>query len=141
MNPRIVESAKLLSRRDFARKTALAAAGAAIAPNALRAAPEMVVNVASVDVQSPPTTPLSTEDQAQVDARVSAILRNYGERLSLEQKDEIRRLSTELQKPLIRMRAYPLDNSSQPATVLKLVSDAKPAPVMPLRRGVPHDAQ
>jgi hypothetical protein len=30
---------------------------------------------------------------------------------------------------MIRLRAYPLVNSSQPATVLKLVADAKPAPV------------
>lgn len=142
MNRRIVESAALLSRRDFARKAAIAAAGAAIAPNSLRAAPETVGNLANLAVQSPPSSPFSAEDQAQVDARASAIFRKYGERLSLEQKDEIRRLSTELQKPLIRLRAYPLVNSSQPATVLKLVSDAKSAPATPRRRGVKaHDAQ
>ncbi|HEY4742837.1 MAG TPA: hypothetical protein VIH76_19735 [Candidatus Acidoferrales bacterium] len=142
MNPRIGESAGLLSRRDFALKAALAAAGAAIAPTALGAAPGLLTDLANLEAQSPPSTPLSAEDQAQVEARASAILRKYGERLSLEQKDEIRRLSTELQKPLIRLRAYPLDNSSQPATVLKLVSDAKPAPAKPSRRGVkPHDAQ
>ena len=142
MNPRIGESAGLLSRRDFALKAALAAAGAAIAPNVLRATPEMAVNPANLQVQAPPSTPFSAEDQAQADARVSAILRKYGERLSLEQKDEIRRLSTELQKPIIRLRAYPLNNGNQPATVLKLVSEVKPAPAKPPRRGVkPHDAQ
>ena len=72
-------------------------------------------------------------DRAQGDARVSAILRKYGERLSPEQKDEIRRLSTELQKPMIRLRDYPLVNSSQPATVLKLVAEAKPALAKPRR--------
>ena len=129
MDRRWVEKTGLLSRRDFARKAALAAASAAIAPAALRAAPGIPGEFANVEGQAPPSTPLSAEDQYQVDARVSAILRKYGERLSPEQKDEIRRLSTELQKPMIRLRAYPLVNSSQPATVLKLVADAKPAPV------------
>ena len=133
MDRRSVEKRGLLSRRDFTRKAALAAAGAAIAPAALRAAPGIPGEFANVEGQAPPSTPLSAEDQYQVDARVSAILRKYGERLSPEQKDEIRRLSTELQKPMIRLRAYPLVNSSQPATVLKLVADAKPAPVKPRR--------
>jgi len=123
----------LLSRRDFARKAALAAASAAIAPAALRAAPGISGDLANSEGQAPPSTPLSAEDQSQADARVSAILRKYGERLSPEQKDEIRRLSTELQKPMIRLRAYPLVNSSQPATVLKLVAEAKPAPAKPRR--------
>jgi len=133
MDRRSVEKRGLLSRRDFTRKAALAAAGAAIAPAALRAAPGILRDLTDVEGQAPPSTPLSAEDQAQADARVSAILRKYGERLSPEQRDEIRRLSTELQKPMIRLRAYPLVNSSQPATVLKLVADAKPAPVKPRR--------
>ena len=133
MDRRSVEKTGLLSRRDFARKAALAAASAAIAPAALRAAPGISGDLANSKGQAPPSTPLSAEDQAQADARVSAILRKYGERLSPEQKDEIRRLSTELQKPMIRLRAYPLVNSSQPATVLKLVAEAKPAPAKPRR--------
>ncbi|MFZ0039114.1 MAG: hypothetical protein WAK91_16945 [Candidatus Acidiferrales bacterium] len=131
MDSRMDERKLLLSRRDFARKAALAAAGAAIVPAALRATPLAADDLPISEVQAPPATPLSAEDKAQVDARVSAILRKYGDRLSPEQKDEIRRLSTELQKPLIRLRAYPLGNSNQPATVLKLVSDAKPAPAKP----------
>ena len=110
-----------------------AAASAAIAPAALRAAPGISGDLANSEGQAPPSTPLSAEDQSQVDARVSAILRKYGERLSPEQKDEIRRLSTELQKPMIRLRSYPLVNGSQPATVLKLVADAKAAPARPRR--------
>jgi hypothetical protein len=133
MNRRSDDRTGLLSRRDFARKAALAAASAAIAPAALRAAPGISGDLANLEGQAPPSTPLSAEDQSQVDARVSAILRKYGERLSPEQKDEIRRLSTELQKPMIRLRAYPLVNSSQPATVLKLVAEAKLAPAKPRR--------
>jgi hypothetical protein len=133
MDRRSGEKTGLLSRRDFARKAALAAASAAIAPAALRAAPGISGDLANSEGQAPPSTPLSVEDQSQVDARVSAILRKYGERLSPEQKDEIRRLSTELQKPMIRLRSYPLVNGSQPATVLKLVADAKAAPARPRR--------
>jgi len=133
MDRRADDRTVLLSRRDFARRAALAAASAAIAPAALRAAPGISGDIANVEGQAPPSTPLSVEDQAQGDARVSAILRKYGERLSPEQKDEIRRLSTELQKPMIRLRDYPLVNSSQPATVLKLVAEAKPALAKPRR--------
>jgi hypothetical protein len=128
MDPETEGRKELLSRRDFARKAALAAASAAIAPAALRGSRATTGDLAILEGQAPPSTPLSAEDQAQVESRVAAILRKYGDRLSPDQKNEIHRLSVELQKPMTRLRAYPLGNGSQPATVLKVVSEAKPAP-------------
>jgi hypothetical protein len=128
MRKRSNENDSLLSRRDFARTAALAAASAAIAPIRLPAAPIEPGRRSDDPTQTPPQTSLSPADQAEVDARVAEILRKRGDRLSPDQKTEIRRLTTELQKSIVRLRAYPLGNSSQPATVLKIVSSKTPTP-------------
>jgi len=117
-----------LSRRAFARDAALAVASAAVVPATLERSPQSAAGRQNPGTQAPAVTPVTAEDQAQADERVAAILRKYGDRFSAEQKDEIRRLSLLLQKPLDRLRAFPLGNSDQPATVLKLVSSAKPTP-------------
>jgi hypothetical protein len=108
----------LLSRREFARKAALAAAAVAVVPASASPAASRFDEHASQISQAPSQTPLSPEDQAEVAARIAAILTKHGDQLSPEQKTDIRRLGTELQKPIVRLRAYPLENSSQPATVL-----------------------
>jgi hypothetical protein len=109
-----------ISRRDFARRAALAAASAACLPSQLLAEPAV----------APPAPPqqaeekLSPESQAEVDAKIQAIFRKYGSRFSDDQKTDIRRLVAEGQKPLDAMRKFPLDNSDQPANVLKLYPEA-----------------
>ena len=112
-----------ISRREFARRAVLAAATAAVLPGSL---------AATQDVPSPQTpqeqTPLSPQAQAEVELKIQAILRKYGDRLNDAQKADIRRLVTEGQKPLEAMRAYKLDNSDQPATVLKLYPELADAP-------------
>jgi len=65
-----------------------------------------------------------TEADAEIEAKVQAILRKYGERLTDEQKTEIRRLVAEGQKPLLKMRGFALDNADQPANVMKIYPDA-----------------
>jgi len=118
-----------ISRRDFARRAAIAAATAACLPGELLAVPP-----------APPPAPLqqaseklSPEIQAEVEAKIQAIFSRYGTRFSEAQKDDIRRLVTEGQKSLEAMRAFPLDNSDQPATVLKLYPDAAAARCSPSR--------
>jgi len=112
-----------ISRRDFARRAAFAAATAACLPRELLATP----------IAPPPALPqqenekLSPESQAEVEAKIQAIFSKYGSRFSDTQKADIRRLVTEGQKPLEVMRKFPLDNSDQPATVLKLYPDANAA--------------
>ena len=109
-----------ISRRDFARRAAIAAASAACLPAKLLAASPL---------PAPPLPQqagekLSPESQAEADAKIQALFRKYGERLSEAQKADVRRLLTEGQKPLELMRKYPLDNPDQPGNVLKLYPDA-----------------
>lgn len=120
----------LLSRREFARKAALAAAVTVVPAGASPAASRFDEHTGE-NSQAPSPTSLSSENQAEVDARIAAILRKHGDQLSPEQKTDIQRLAAELQKPIVRLRAYPLGNSSQPATVLKPVFDEKSASPKP----------
>ena len=117
-----------ISRRDFARRAALAAATVTALPRELFARPETTPPRA--EAPSPPAAlqageepKLSPESRAEIEARIEAIFRKYGPRLSEEQKAEIKRLARELQKPLEALRAYPLDNANEPATPLKLYPD------------------
>jgi hypothetical protein len=104
-----------ISRRDFARSAAMAAASAACLPSDLLAAPPAPARPGG-DAATP-------EAEAEVDAKVQAILRKYGERLSEAEKAEMRRLVIEGQKPLVRMRGFALDNADQPANVMKIYPD------------------
>lgn len=120
-----------ISRRDFARRAALAAASAACLPGEILARPlhaepattEPTSASASCATSAEQQTKLSPESQAEVEQKIQAILRTRGERLSEAQKAEIRRLVTEGQAPLEKMREFPLDNGDQPGNVLRLYPD------------------
>jgi hypothetical protein len=122
-----VERSSKVSRRDFARKAALTAATAAVLPSGVLSTPlepgGSLVPVASQ--AQPQEAKLAPESQAEADTTFRAILRRYGNRLSEEQKSDLRRLVSEAQKPLETMRAFPLDNADQPGNVLKLYPDPK----------------
>jgi hypothetical protein len=110
------KSVDRISRREFARGGALAAASAACLPGAL---------LQQASAQTPAKEPaLSTASQEEVDAKVAAILRQYGQLLTDPEKIDLRRLMTEGQKPIEQMRAFSLENSDQPGNVLKLFPDA-----------------
>jgi hypothetical protein len=109
-----------ISRRDFARRAAFAAATAACLPAELLSGSPLVAS----QPQQQPEEKLSPESQAEADAKIQAVFRKYGDRLSETQKADIRRLLTEGQKPLEAMRKFPLDNGDQPGNVLKLYPDA-----------------
>ncbi len=123
---------KLISRREFARNAMLAAASAAVLGAHGAAQTEGTVappNPAATSdgvrkdavSSSPPSKPLSPDDHAEVEARMSAILRRHGHRLSSEQKTDIERLLREGQPSLADFRAFPLINSDEPATVLHVL--------------------
>ncbi len=104
-----------VSRRDFARQVALAAATAAIVPASFLPAPG---NATEPPPQSDTASKtLSPEARAEVEEKYQAILREYGSRLNQEQKKDIHRLLIEGQPALEKLRAYPLENSNEPATV------------------------
>jgi hypothetical protein len=116
------ESGTAITRRAFARSAALAAATVAILPgNAFsqqQPAPAPAAPPPAADTNPPP--PLSPASQAEVEARVAGVLRQFGGRLSDGEKAEVRRLITLGQKSVEDLRAYPLDFSDEPATILKL---------------------
>jgi hypothetical protein len=111
-------------RRRFTLGAAATAAAALISPaEALQQAggagkpadtPEQKVHAAMAK--------LSPAAQAEVEAKVASIFRKYGSRLSDEQKVDIRRVMAENQEGLEKMRAFPLDNADQPATVFHVDS-------------------
>jgi hypothetical protein len=110
-----------LSRREFARRAALAAAGIA-------AGPSSAMGGSSNEPQSPPgpaqqapsDAALSPAAEAEVESKIQFILQKYGSRLNETQKTDIRRLVKEGQKPLEKLRAYALENSDAPELVLRL---------------------
>ncbi|HYL11224.1 MAG TPA: hypothetical protein VEU31_10835 [Candidatus Acidoferrales bacterium] len=127
---------KGVSRREFARRAVVAtAAVAALSETMLRelagASPELAHTG-----QESAASPLSPASQAEVETQVQTILRKYGSRLNDEQKADVRRLVAETQKRIDRLRAYALDNSDQPATVLKPLMErpARPASAAPAQK-------
>jgi hypothetical protein len=120
----------IISRREFARRAAMASAAASIAP----------ADVLKSDVtafppaqQPPDLAKLSPQSQAEVEARIQAIFTQYGSRFSEAQKTDIRRLCFVAQPPLDRLRAYAVENGDGPALYLKplLEREKKPAPAAP----------
>ncbi len=118
-----------LSRREFARGATVAAAAMAALPSSVLGAAALATphgaRLPLPPQQSPGEKPkLSAEALAEIEAKVGEIFRRYGERLSEEQKADIRRLVKEAQAPLESLRAYPLENSDEPATILHLAGSA-----------------
>jgi hypothetical protein len=122
------EKESAISRREFARRAAMVSAAASLAPgNLLRVEP---VPELPQPQQTPAARNLSPESQAEVDSRIQSILAQYGSRLSDAQKTDLRRLATEAQPPLDRLRAFTVENGDGPALYLRplIEREAKPAP-------------
>jgi hypothetical protein len=159
--PRAVDKPRAgITRREFARRAALASAPAIVAPTMVAAwspappsaaplpsqaspalasatvPPAQAVNTSAANAQTPNFPKLSPEGQAEVDARIQSILGQYGSRFSEEQKADIRRLCTFAQPPLDRLRAYHLENADGSALYLKpLVEREKKAAAPPAKPG------
>jgi streptogramin lyase len=108
-----------LSRREFARRAAVAATTALILPASLLAQETAAKPTSSIGQTPQPAAALSPELQAEGELKYQWIIQTYGKRLNEEQKQDLHRLVMEGQKPLAAFRAFPLENSDQPATVLK----------------------
>ena len=130
-----------ISRREFARRAALASAVATIAPAAAVAAgrPPVVPAIAqdpppaAAAQQNPmPNAPkLSVESQSEADARFQAILVLYGSRFSAEQKNDLHRLCAVVQPALDHIRAYKIENGDGPALYLKPQYEREKKPKVP----------
>jgi len=106
-----------ISRREFARRAAFVSAAASLAPANLLTSDSIA---APLTAQQPDnTSKLSPESQIEVDSRIQSIFAKYGSRLTAAQKADIRRLATEAQPPLERLRAFASDNGDGPGLYLK----------------------
>jgi len=138
-------SAKLgrISRREFARRAAIASAAASIAPAAALATPAAHAVPAAPPAQPPQAADmpkLSPEGHAEVEARVQSILSQYGSRFSDAQKTDLRRLCALAQPPLDRLRAYALENGDGPGLYLKPLLEREKNPLENTRVGKTPEA-
>jgi hypothetical protein len=118
-----------ISRREFARRAAFVSAAATLTPSNLLSAGSIA---APLPAQLPANAPkLSPEGQTEVDSRIQSVFAQYGSRLSDAQKADIRRLATEAQPPLERLRAFPAENGDGPGLYLKplIERERKPSPM------------
>src|ERR1700730_14161780 len=149
-----------LSRREFARRAALASALATVAPAAALTTttspqPNEPAPVAAADrrgrlsepsskvapeQQPADTAKLSPESRAEVEARIQTILGQYGTRFSDAQKSDLRRLCALAQPPPDRLRAYALDNGDAPALYLKPLVEREKNPLENTRVGKTPEA-
>jgi hypothetical protein len=118
----------LLGRRQFAvgavaaATTALIPKGNALTIDALAQAtgPAASLGPQSLEAKTQAAmAKLSASAQAEVEMKVASIFRKYGDRLSDEQKADIRRIMAEAQEGLEKMRAFKLENSDQPADAFR----------------------
>jgi len=114
-----------LGRREFAlgmaaaATTALIPKGNAVAIDALTQT-GVAGGDSSVEAKTKAAmAKLSASAQAEVEMKVASIFRKYGDRLSDEQKTDIRRIMAESQEGLEKMRAFKLENGDQPADAFR----------------------
>ena len=108
----------LLGRRQFTLGAAAAATAALINPGETLA--QTAGTLAELDQKTRAVMArLTPEGRAEAEAKVTNIFRKYGERLSEEQKADIRRVIAETQEGLDKMRSFPLENSDQPADAFR----------------------
>ncbi len=126
------DSAKGVSRRAFTRGVAIAAATAVVLPGrseAQQAPPPSSSAPVATPEKKPPEAPaeakkLSPAAQAELEAKFKRVMDTYGSRLSPDQKEEVQRQLSDQVKALETIRAAVVDNSVQPATVLKITGKA-----------------
>jgi hypothetical protein len=108
----------LLDRRQFALGAAAAVTTALIHPG--EALAQTSGSVGELDKKAQEAlAKLSPAARGEVEAKVADLFRKYGDRLSEEQKADIRRIMAESQEGLEKMRAFTLENGDQPADAFR----------------------
>ena len=112
-----------LSRRQFARGATLAALAATV-PVVLDAQQKEAPTAAAPPKPATPAAgghepQLSSAARAEAEANIQNLLRKYGDRLNDQQKAEVRKSILQGQESLEKLRAFPLDNADEPATIFR----------------------
>jgi hypothetical protein len=114
---------QVISRRQFARRAALLSASVTVVPA------EAFLPATSSALTQQSSTQLSPESQLEADSRYQQVLSLYGNRLDDTQKANIKKMCTDLQPMLERIRKFDLQNGNSPALYLKpLVEREKKSP-------------
>jgi hypothetical protein len=103
-----------LSRREFTRGAAMAAATAVVPKPSL--GDEHSRDSGEAQTASSQAAQLTPDSEAQV----QVILTRYGKRLSDGQKADLRRLVAQAQKASATLRSFPLENSDEPAMIFHI---------------------
>ena len=110
-----------ISRRQFGRDAAIAAAATLTAPSLLVST---AAEAARPQEKKPePLEGLTPEQTAEVDARLDNILRKYGTRFNDDQKARLRRILAQNERMMAPVRAFSLQNGDPPASVLRISFD------------------
>jgi hypothetical protein len=107
-----------ISRRQFGRNAAIAAAATLTAPTLL-AKTTAAPGVSRPQEKPEPLEGLTPEQTAEVDARLANILRKYGNRFNDDQKARLRRILAQNQRLMAPVRAFSVQNGDPPASVLR----------------------
>lgn len=117
-----------ISRRKFGLEAAIGAAAAAtlsLSPPRLPTARRDLDNISPAippSEQESTAAKLTPEQSRDVEAKLANIIRNYGERLSEEQRKHLRKILAYNQTLLAPIRAFSLHNGDPPVIPLKLSS-------------------
>lgn len=119
-----------ISRRDFGWRAAIAAA-ITLSPRTLLGSNRNSNQESKPGDKAPDQAggSLTPEQSQEVEDRLANIVRKYGNRLSGEQRQHLRRILTYNERMLASIRTFSLQNGDPPASVLKLplLSQARPA--------------
>ena len=122
------DPARGVSRRAFTRGVAIAAAGTVVLPGfseGQQVPPPSGAAPVTTSEKKPPEAAsaekkLLPAEEAELEAKFNRIVNVYGSRLAPEQKEEVRRQLGDQVKAVESIRAAAVDNSTQPATVLRI---------------------
>ena len=107
-----------IGRREFTLGAAAAATTTLLRPAAAlpQTQTQATESISELDKKTRETmAKLTPQARAEVEMKLASIFRKYGDRLSDEQKADIRRIMAETQDGLERMRTFHLENGDQPA--------------------------
>jgi len=115
------------SRREFARRAAIASAATLVPATAFSTTQPAPLPTPQQPANTPP---LPAASQAESDNRTQSVLTQYGSHLSDDQKNEIAKISANVQRQLDTLRKFPTQNGDDPALYLKplMEREKKPAP-------------
>jgi len=126
-SPREDQSASLwskISRRGFARNAAaVAAASFSSARGLIGSSFDLKEQEAGTKTQEAAESGLTTEQVREVEARLESAIRDFGDRLSNEQRQRLRRILVYNEKMLASIRAFQVENGNPPASVLQNFDD------------------